>query len=108
MAPRPLRPTPDEPARGVSGPARPRALYVISVVAQITGLHPQTLRHYERLGLVHPDRTAGGSRRFSDADLARLTRILELSATGCNLHAIRRILELEDQLATLRAQLSTE
>ena len=82
-----------------------RAVYVISVAAELTGVHPQTLRIYERKGLLDPSRTSGGSRRFSDADLARLRRIQQLTATGLNLEGVRRVLELENELARLRAEL---
>jgi MerR family transcriptional regulator/heat shock protein HspR len=74
------------------------ALYVISVVAELTGVHPQTLRNYERIGLIVPHRTTGNSRRFSDEDLTRLRRILELTAAGVNLEGVKRILELESAL----------
>jgi MerR family transcriptional regulator/heat shock protein HspR len=83
-----------------------RAVYVISVVAEMTGLHPQTLRVYERRGLLSPRRTPGGSRRFSDADLARLDRIRQLVAEGLSLVAVRRVMDLEDQIAQLHAQLT--
>jgi hypothetical protein len=76
-----------------------RAVYVISVAAELTGMHPQTLRIYERKGLLDPSRTSGGSRRFSDADLSRLRHIQELTATGLNLEGVRRVLELEAELA---------
>ena len=82
-----------------------RAVYVISVAAELTGVHPQTLRIYERKGLLDPSRTSGGSRRFSDADLARLRRIQQLTASGLNLEGVRRVLELEAELTRLRAEL---
>jgi MerR family transcriptional regulator, heat shock protein HspR len=85
---------------------RNRALYVISVAAELAGVHPQTLRIYERKGLLEPVRTAGGSRRYSDADLARLERIQELTNEGLNLAGVRRVIELEDELARTRAQLA--
>ena len=72
-----------------------RAVYVISVAAELAGMHPQTLRIYERTGLLEPSRTAGGSRRYSDADIARLQRIADLAAEGMNLSGIRRVMELE-------------
>ena len=80
-------------------------VYVISVAADLAGLHPQTLRLYERKGLVEPARTEGGNRRYSDRDLARLGRIGELTAAGVNLEGVRRILELQDQVKALRAEL---
>jgi MerR family transcriptional regulator/heat shock protein HspR len=82
-----------------------RAVYVISVAAELTGVHPQTLRIYERKGLLDPSRTSGGSRRFSDADLTRLRHIQQLTATGLNLEGVRRVLELESELERLRAEL---
>jgi MerR family transcriptional regulator/heat shock protein HspR len=82
-----------------------RAVYVISVAAELTGVHPQTLRIYERKGLVDPTRTPGGSRRFSELDLARLRRIQELTAAGLNLEGVRRVLELETEVLRLHAQL---
>jgi MerR family transcriptional regulator, heat shock protein HspR len=82
-----------------------RAVYVISVAAELTGVHPQTLRIYERKGLLDPSRTSGGSRRFSDADLSRLRRIQQLTATGLNLEGVRRVLELESELERLRGEL---
>jgi MerR family transcriptional regulator, heat shock protein HspR len=81
------------------------AVYVISVAAELTGMHPQTLRIYERKGLLDPSRTSGGSRRFSDTDLSRLRRIQELTGSGLNLEGVRRVLELEAELARVRAEL---
>ncbi len=82
-----------------------RALYVISVAAELTGVHPQTLRIYERKGLVEPLRTGGGSRRYSDRDIARLQRIQDLTSEGLNLEGVRRVMELEEEVETLSAQL---
>jgi MerR family transcriptional regulator/heat shock protein HspR len=82
-----------------------RAVYVISVAAELAGVHPQTLRIYERKGLVDPTRTPGGSRRFSEMDLARLRRIQELTSAGLNLEGVRRVLELEAEVLRLHAQL---
>jgi MerR family transcriptional regulator, heat shock protein HspR len=82
-----------------------RAVYVISVAAELAGVHPQTLRIYERKGLLEPARTQGGNRRYSDVDIDRLRRISELSAEGMNLAGIKRVLELEAEVAGLRAQL---
>jgi MerR family transcriptional regulator/heat shock protein HspR len=84
---------------------RNRAVYVISVAAELAGVHPQTLRIYERKGLVDPARTAGGSRRYSDADISVLRRIQELTNEGLNLAGVQRVLELEQRLAELRAEL---
>jgi MerR family transcriptional regulator/heat shock protein HspR len=85
---------------------RRRALYVISVAAELAGVHPQTLRIYERKGLVDPARTAGGSRRYSDADIAVLQRIQELTNEGLNLAGVERVLELEAELARTKAELA--
>jgi len=82
-----------------------RAVYVISVAAELTGMHPQTLRIYERKGLLDPSRTSGGSRRFSETDLARLRHIQELTSTGLNLEGVRRVLELEAEVRQLEAEL---
>ncbi len=82
-----------------------RAVYIISVAAELSGVHPQTLRVYERRGLLEPARTAGGSRRYSDADLARLQRIVELTDQGLNLAGVLRVLELEQQVSELQSQI---
>jgi MerR family transcriptional regulator/heat shock protein HspR len=81
------------------------AVYVISVFAELAGVHPQTLRNYERTGLLNPQRTSGGSRRFSDADLAALRRIQELTSEGVNLEGVKKILRLEIELAQAREEL---
>ena len=93
---------------GVPGPdeRRLRAVYVISVAAELAGVHPQTLRIYERKGLLDPARTQGGSRRYSEGDIERLRRIQDLTAGGLNLEGVRRVMELEDELARLRAELA--
>ncbi len=75
-----------------------RALYIISVAAELAGVHPQTLRIYERKGLLEPARTSGRSRRYSDDDIELLRRIQELTAEGISLVGVQRILELETQL----------
>ena len=82
------------------------AVYVISVAAELAGMHPQTLRIYERRGLVQPARTQGGNRRYSDADIERLRRIPELAAEGMNLEGIRRVMELEAENERLRNELA--
>ena len=84
---------------------RTEAVYVISVAAELAGVHPQTLRIYERKGLVDPARTAGGSRRYSDADIAMLQRIQELTTEGLNLAGVQRVLELEAENERLQIQL---
>ncbi len=82
------------------------AVYVISVAAELAGVHPQTLRQYERRGLLAPDRTGGGSRRYSEADIAALRRIQELTDEGLNLTGVKRVLELEAQLAETQRQIA--
>jgi len=84
---------------------RDRAVYVISVAAELAGVHPQTLRVYERKGLLDPSRTQGGSRRFSEQDLERLRQIQHLTNEGLNLEGVRRVLELQDEVARLRREL---
>jgi MerR family transcriptional regulator/heat shock protein HspR len=75
-----------------------RALYVISVAAELAGVHPQTLRIYERKGLIEPARTSGRSRRYSDRDIALLRRIQELTNEGVSLVGVQKILDLEAEL----------
>ena len=82
-----------------------KAVYVISVAAELTGVHPQTLRIYERKGLLDPQRTSGGSRRYSETDIARLRRIAELTDAGLNLEGVKRVLELEKEIDELREEL---
>lgn len=82
-----------------------RAVYVISVAADLAGCHPQTLRIYERKGLVAPARTGGGSRRYSDEDIAQLRRIQELTDGGLNLAGVKRVMELEAAVAELEARI---
>jgi MerR family transcriptional regulator/heat shock protein HspR len=79
-------------------------VFVISMAAELANMHPQTLRQYDRLGLVSPGRTVGKSRRYSVRDVAKLREIAQLSGEGVSLEGIRRILGLEDQVATLRAR----
>ncbi len=76
-------------------------VFAIAVAAELAGMHPQTLRQYDRLGLVSPTRTAGQSRRYSMRDVAQLREIAALGAQGLNLEGIRRILDLENQVAEL-------
>ena len=83
-----------------------RAVYVISVAAEIAGVHPQTLRIYERKGLVDPARTTGGSRRYSDADIEMLRRISELTDEGLNLVGVKKVIALEGEVERLRAELA--
>jgi len=77
-------------------------LYVISVAAELTGLHAQTLRQYDRLGLVSPGRAPGGGRRYSRRDIALLREISRLSGLGLGLEGVRAVLELENQVLALR------
>jgi MerR family transcriptional regulator/heat shock protein HspR len=85
---------------------RDHALYVISVAAELAGVHPQTLRIYERRGLVDPARTGGGSRRYSEQDIDQLRRIQELTNAGLNLEGVKRVMELEAENENLRQQLA--
>lgn len=87
-------------------PAAEAGLYAISVVAQLVGTGQQNIRLYERRGLLTPDRTAGGTRQYSDADLAVLRRIGELLDEGLNLAGVAKVLALEAANARLRAELS--
>jgi len=92
------RRTPFEP------PGPDAALYVISVAAELTGLHPQTLRTYERMGLITPGRTPGGGRRYSHRDIERLRQIASLTSAGIGIEGVRRIMELESRVAALTAR----
>ncbi|WP_439937372.1 heat shock protein transcriptional repressor HspR [Nocardia sp. N13] len=85
-------------------PSPDAAVYVISVAAELTGLHPQTLRAYERMGLIEPGRTGGGGRRYSHRDLERLRRIADLTSAGIGIEGVRRIMALELQVDALRAR----
>jgi MerR family transcriptional regulator/heat shock protein HspR len=80
--------------------------YLIGIVAELAGMHPQTLRLYERRGLLRPSRSAGRTRRYTDADLARLRRIQALSEAGLNIAGIERVLELEQQLSDAHERLA--
>ncbi len=83
-----------------------RGVYVISVAAELAGVHPQTLRIYERRGLLDPARTGGGSRRYSQRDIEQLRRIHELTESGLNLAGVKRVMELEEEVVRLRAQVN--
>ena len=83
-------------------PEPDKAVYVISVAAELTGLHPQTLRSYERMGLIAPSRTGGGGRRYSARDVELLRTIAELTSSGAGIEGVRRILELEHRVDALR------
>jgi MerR family transcriptional regulator/heat shock protein HspR len=89
---------------GQPGPDVP--VYVISVAAELTGLHPQTLRAYDRLGLVRPGRTGGGGRRYSWRDIEQLRQVAALTATGIGIEGVKRILELENQVTALRMRVA--
>ena len=82
------------------------AVYVISVAAELAGVHPQTLRIYERKGLLDPARTVGGSRRYSEHDISRLRRIQNLTTAGLNLEGVKRVLELESEVERLHTELA--
>lgn len=86
--------------------AQMRAVYIISVAAELAGVHPQTLRIYERKGLLEPARTTGGSRRYSQADIDHLRRIQDLTDEGLNLAGVKKVLELEARIAALEEALS--
>jgi MerR family transcriptional regulator, heat shock protein HspR len=99
------------PRREPRVPGPDAAVYVISVAAELSGLHPQTLRSYERMGLIMPGRTGGGGRRYSHHDIELLREIATLTAGGVGIEGVRRILELENQVTALRArneELATE
>ena len=83
-----------------------QAVFVISVAAELAGVHPQTLRIYERKGLVDPARTGGGSRRYSEEDIERLRRIQDLTNDGLNLAGVKRVMDLEDEVERLRDALA--
>ena len=85
-------------------PAPDAAVYVISVAAELSGLHPQTLRSYERMGLIMPGRTGGGGRRYSHRDIELLREIATLTAGGVGIEGVRRILELENRVNALAAR----
>ena len=82
-----------------------RAVYVISVAAELAGMHPQTLRIYERRGLIEPSRTPGGSRRYSPADIQRLQQIQGLTNDGLSLAGVVHVLQLQDELSRARAEI---
>jgi MerR family transcriptional regulator, heat shock protein HspR len=83
-----------------------RAVYIISVAAELAGVHPQTLRIYERKGLVRPHRTSGNTRRYSEADIDRLRRIQRLTQEGVNLAGAKLIMALEDELQRVQTRVA--
>jgi MerR family transcriptional regulator/heat shock protein HspR len=89
----------------MAGRDRGQAVFVISVAAELAGVHPQTLRIYERKGLVEPARTGGGNRRYSEHDIEQLRRIQALTNDGLNLAGVKRVIELEARVAELEAAL---
>lgn len=96
---------------GFGVPSPDAAVYVISVAAELTGLHPQTLRTYERMGLITPGRTVGGGRRYSHSDIELLRQIADLTGSGIGLEGVRRFLELDARasaLAEVNADLMAE
>ena len=95
--------------RPVDGPVdgtEDRAVYIISVAAELAGVHPQTLRIYEQKGLVRPQRTSGNVRRYSQADIVRLRRVQRLTAGGMNLAGAKRVIELEEEIELLHEHVS--
>lgn len=91
----------DAPVDRPGGPPPEAAVYVISVAAQLTGLHPQTLRTYERMGLITPQRTSGGGRRYSGRDIDQLREIARLTGSGIGIEGVRRIMDLEHHALAL-------
>ena len=89
-----------------SRPGPDQAVYVISVAAELAGMHPQTLRIYERRGIPDPARTSGGNRRYSEADVDLLLRIAQLTTDGLNLAGVKRVLALEAEVSRLEAELA--
>ena len=85
-------------------PGPDAAVFVISVAAELSGLHPQTLRTYERMGLITPGRTGGGGRRYSPRDIERLREISDLTSAGIGIEGVRRILDLENRVQALAAR----
>jgi MerR family transcriptional regulator/heat shock protein HspR len=95
----------DDDRRRAPVPEDERAVYIISVAAELAGVHPQTLRIYERKGLLAPKRTAGNTRRYSERDIRLLRQIQALTQErGINLAGVKRIIELQAQLEALRAE----
>lgn len=82
------------------------AVFVISVAAELAGMHPQTLRIYERKGLIDPYRTPGGTRRYSQQDIERLTLIQSLTSRGLNLEGVKQVLDLQSEVQLLRAEVA--
>jgi len=85
---------------------RARAVFVISIAAELAGMHPQTLRIYERKGLIDPYRTPGGTRRYSQEDIDRLTLIQSLTSQGLNLEGVKQVLDLQSEVQSLRSEVA--
>ena len=85
---------------------RGRAVFVISIAAELAGMHPQTLRIYERKGLIDPYRTPGGTRRYSQEDIDRLTLIQSLTSEGLNLEGVKQVLDLQSEVQSLRSEVA--
>jgi MerR family transcriptional regulator, heat shock protein HspR len=96
--------SPHDTSSPFGAPEPDAAVFVISVAAELTGLHPQTLRTYERMGLITPGRTGGGGRRYSPRDIELLREIAHLTSSGIGIEGVRRILELENRIAALSAR----
>jgi len=86
-------------------PDAQRGVFAISIAAELAGLHPQTLRIYEREGLIEPDRSIGGTRRYSNNDVEKLRAIATLTEAGLNLAGVKRVLELEEEVRRLRSEI---
>lgn len=86
---------------------RERAVFVISVAAELAGMHPQTLRIYERKGLIEPYRTPGGTRRYSQDDIDRLNVIQGLTERGLNLEGVRQVMDMQDEIARLKRKVAS-
>jgi len=95
-----------KPGAGGAGPPEDRAVYIISIAAELAGVHPQTLRMYERKGLLRPKRSVGNTRRYSERDIARLRLIQQLTQDrGVNLAGARMIMEMQAQMERMQAEL---
>lgn len=89
-------------------PDAQQGVFAISVAAELSGLHPQTLRIYEREGLLEPDRSPGGTRRYSGEDVERLRAIAALTEAGLNLAGVKRVLELEQEVCRLQSEVDRQ
>lgn len=98
--------TGSRPIGGFQPPGPEAKVFVISVAAELSGLHPQTLRTYDRLGLVAPGRSGGGGRRYSIRDIEALRTVAKLTSEGLGLEGVKRVLELEHQVYALRERVA--